>query len=65
VDQLTLEELIQPSVFEWHGGSIHSSLIYNIRHVMLHIGALNLRLLRKGINLDNWVSHAPILPNKR
>ncbi len=65
LDQLTLEELIQPSVFEWHGGSIHSSLIYNIRHVMLHIGALNLRLLRKGINLDNWVSHAPILPNKR
>ncbi len=65
LDQLTLEELTQPSVFEWHGNSIHSSLIYNIRHVMLHIGALNSRLLRKGIMLENWVSHAPILPNER
>ncbi|MHA2226466.1 MAG: DinB family protein [Candidatus Hodarchaeales archaeon] len=60
LEQLTLEELIQPSVFEWHGSSILSSLIYNIRHVMLHIGALNSRLLRKGIKLENWVSQAPI-----
>ncbi|UCG89624.1 MAG: DinB family protein [Candidatus Heimdallarchaeota archaeon] len=65
LEQLTLEEIVKPSVFEWHGSSIHSSLIYNIRHVMLHIGALNSRLLRKGIKLDNWVSHAPILPNQR
>ncbi|MFX0211613.1 MAG: DinB family protein [Candidatus Hodarchaeota archaeon] len=64
IDQLTLHELMQLSIFEWHGSSIHSSLIYNIRHAMLHIGALNSRLLRKGMKLDNWVSYAPILPIK-
>ncbi|MFX0015042.1 MAG: DinB family protein [Promethearchaeota archaeon] len=63
-EELTLDELIQPSVFEWHGSSIHSSLMYNLRHVMLHIGALHSRLLRKGIKLDNWVSQAPIMVKK-
>ena len=55
-ETLTLDELNQPSIFEWHGTSVLSSLFYNIRHVMLHIGALNSRLLRKGVKLDNWVS---------
>jgi hypothetical protein len=64
LEKLTLEELIQPSVFEWHGSSILSSMMYNLRHVMLHIGALNSKLLRKGVKLDNWVSQALILPNE-
>ncbi|MFW9905452.1 MAG: DinB family protein [Candidatus Thorarchaeota archaeon] len=53
---ITTEELNQPSVFEWHGSSILSSFFYNLRHVMLHVGALNSRLLRKGVKLDNWIS---------
>ena len=56
-ENLTIDELIQPSVFEWHGNSVLSSLLYNLRHLMLHIGALNLRLHRKGVKLDNWVSN--------
>ncbi|MFX0211395.1 MAG: hypothetical protein ACFFDT_35785, partial [Candidatus Hodarchaeota archaeon] len=56
LERITTEELNQPSIFEWHGSSVLSSLFYNIRHVMLHVGALNCRLLRKGIKLDNWVS---------
>ena len=57
---LTSDELIQRSVFEWHGKSILSSLLYNLRHLMLHIGALNLRLHRKGVKLDNWVNNQRI-----
>ena len=59
-EHLTSDELIQHSVFEWHGNSVLSSLLYNLRHLMLHIGALNLRLHRKGVKLDNWVSHQRI-----
>ncbi len=57
---LTSDELIQRSVFEWHGKSILSSILYNLRHLMLHIGALNLRLHRKGVKLENWVSNQRI-----
>lgn len=53
---LTEVELNQPSIFEWHGVSVLSSLLYNLRHVMLHVGALNSRLLKKGIKIDNWES---------
>lgn len=56
LESLTIEEVNQPSFFEWHGSSVLSSLFYNLRHLMLHIGALNTRLLRKDIKLDNWVS---------
>ncbi|MBY8991214.1 MAG: hypothetical protein KGD58_10715 [Candidatus Lokiarchaeota archaeon] len=59
-DNITSDALIQPSVFDWHGNSVLSSLLYNLRHVMLHIGALNLRLHRKGVKLDNWVTHQRI-----
>ena len=54
--KLTPGDLRQPSIFEWHGTSVLSSLIYNIRHLMLHIGALNLRLHSKGVKFENWVS---------
>jgi len=59
-ENLTSDELIQPSVFEWHGNSVFSSLLYNLRHLMLHVGALNLRLHEKGVKLDNWVSFQQI-----
>jgi hypothetical protein len=55
-ENLTLEELSRLPVFEWHGNNVLSSLLYNLRHLMLHIGALNLRLHRRGVKLDNWVS---------
>jgi hypothetical protein len=58
--EITSDEMIQPSVFEWHGNSVLSSLLYNLRHLMLHIGALNLRLHRKGVKLDNWISNQQI-----
>jgi len=54
--KLTSDELLQSSVFEWHGNSVLSSILYNLRHLMLHIGALNLRLHSKGVKLENWVS---------
>jgi hypothetical protein len=55
-ENIASDELLQSSVFEWHGNSVLSSLIYNLRHLMLHIGALNLRLHSKGVKLENWVS---------
>ncbi|MHA1214877.1 MAG: DinB family protein [Candidatus Hodarchaeales archaeon] len=55
--KLSVNDLIKPSVFEWHGGSILSSLLYNIRHVMLHIGALNVRLRNAGVEFENWIGH--------
>ena len=55
-ENIASDELLQSSVFEWHGNSVTSSLIYNLRHLMLHIGALNLRLHSKGVKLENWVS---------
>ncbi|MFX0181743.1 MAG: DinB family protein [Candidatus Hodarchaeota archaeon] len=61
IGQITIEALIQPPVFEWHGNSVLSSMLYNLRHVMLHIGALNFRILREGIKLENWVSFSSIL----
>jgi hypothetical protein len=61
IKKITMDVLIQPSVFEWHGNSIISSMLYNLRHLMLHIGALNYRLLREGIKLENWISSSPIL----
>ena len=32
-ENLTSDELLKPSVFEWHGNSVLSSLIYNLRHL--------------------------------
>ncbi|MFW9993768.1 MAG: DinB family protein [Candidatus Odinarchaeota archaeon] len=61
IESLTLQELINESVFEWHGSSILSSMLYNLRHVMLHIGALQVRLRMQGIEFENWVSQSPIV----
>lgn len=59
-ENISLDELQQPSIFEWHGINVLSSLLYNLRHLMLHIGALNLRLHRKGVKLNNWVAYQRI-----
>jgi hypothetical protein len=59
-ENLASDELNRPSIFDWHGNSVLSSILYNLRHLMLHIGALNLRLHRKGVKLDNWISHQRI-----
>lgn len=55
--KLTVDDLTKPSIFKWHGESVHSSLIYNLRHVMLHIGALNVRLRNSGLEFKSWVSN--------
>jgi hypothetical protein len=57
---ISLSELMQPSVFEWHGDSVLSSLMYNLRHVTVHIGALSSKLHRMGMDFKSWVSKAPI-----
>ena len=60
-DSLTLDMLSQASLFDWHGSSRLSSLIYNLRHIMLHVGALHVRLNAVGKEPMKWVSKAPIL----
>ena len=54
-EKLSYDESILKPIYEWHGNSMFSSLLYNMRHVMLHVGALNLRLHSKGVKLKNWV----------
>ena len=56
-ENITEDHLREPSIFEGHGSSVLSSLLYNLRHLMLHIGALNLRLHSKGVKLENWVEN--------
>lgn len=58
---LTLEELNDESIFEWHGSSVLSSLTYNLRHIMLHVGALHVRLNMVAKEPQKWVSHASIM----
>lgn len=53
---VTSLDLIEESVFEWHGSSVMSSVLYNLRHVMLHVGALGTRLRQKGMEDGYWVS---------
>ena len=60
LENISVSELMQPSVFEWHGNSVLSSLMYNLRHVMVHIGALSSKLHRIGVDFESWVSKAPI-----
>lgn len=58
LDNITEEEMGSPSIFKWHGTNILSSLLYNLRHIMLHVGTLNNRLHRAGISQDliEWVT---------
>ena len=55
--ELTLDVLTSDSVYDFHGTTILSSLIYDLRHVMLHVGALHVRLNKfLKVPLD-WESH--------
>lgn len=58
---LTLEEVQDESLFHWHGSSVLSSLLYNLRHIMLHVGALHVRLNLVGKKPMKWVSKAPVV----
>ena len=59
--EITLEELNNASVFEWHGSSVLSSLLYDLRHIMLHVGALHVRLNAVGKVPLKWVGKASII----
>jgi hypothetical protein len=60
LNQVSIPELTSESVFEWHGSSLLSSLIYNNRHIMLHIGALQGRLRMNGVEERMWVGKSAI-----
>lgn len=58
--ELTIDDLNKQPVFEWHGSSELSSLLYNLRHIMLHVGALHVRINAVGNNMPlRWVSKIP------
>lgn len=54
------EKLKSPSIFEWHGSSMLSSWLYNLRHLMHHVGALSKRIHQSGIPMENWISQKKI-----
>lgn len=54
---MTLDILVSDSVYDFHGSTILSSLIYDLRHIMLHVGALHVRLYNAGIKSMEWESH--------
>lgn len=58
---LSIEELNSKSLFNWHGTSILSSLLYNLRHIMLHVGALHVRLNAVSKEPLKWISKANLL----
>ncbi|MHA2246526.1 MAG: hypothetical protein ACXADY_16410 [Candidatus Hodarchaeales archaeon] len=60
IEELTIEQLISNPLFKWHGSSLLSSLMYNLRHIMLHIGALQVRLRIHGVEERFWVSQSQI-----
>ncbi len=56
-NRISSNDLLSPSIFEWHGISMLSSFIYNIRHLMIHTGTLNLRIYQAGLTFESWESH--------
>ncbi len=55
----TIDTLNTEPVFDWHGSSILSSLLYNLRHIMLHVGALHVRINEIGKMPLRWVAKFP------
>jgi tetratricopeptide (TPR) repeat protein len=53
---ISIEELNDKPIFDWHGTSVLGSLLYNLRHVMLHVGALHVRVNAAGKEPLPWVS---------
>ncbi|MFW9930803.1 MAG: DinB family protein [Candidatus Thorarchaeota archaeon] len=54
---MTLDDLTSDSVYDFHGSTLLSSLMYDLRHIMLHVGALHVRLNRAGKDPMDWESH--------
>jgi hypothetical protein len=53
---LTISSLNNAPIFDWHGISLLSSLLYDLRHIMLHVGALHVRVNSEGKMPLRWVS---------
>lgn len=60
-DNLKIDDLTKESIFDWHGSSLLSSILYNLRHIMLHIGALQARLRIHGVEERYWVGKSLII----
>lgn len=56
IQALTVEELNEDPIYEWHGTSAMGSFMYNLRHLMLHVGALHVRVNAAGKAPLQWVS---------
>lgn len=54
---MSMDELTTDSVFDFHGSTLLSSLIYDLRHIMLHVGALHVRLNKVNKESMDWESH--------
>lgn len=54
---LTMDDLTTDSVYDFHGSTFLSSLMYDLRHIMLHVGALHVRLTQAGVDPLEWESH--------
>lgn len=54
--ELTIQELNGPPLFEKQGSSKLSNLLNDLRHVMLHVGALHVRLNAVGKRPLQWIS---------
>lgn len=53
---LTMSELNGIPIFEWHGSTFLSSLLYNLRHIMHHVGSLHVRLNDSSKEPLKWFS---------
>ena len=56
-NELKLDDLTSDSVYDFHGSTLLSSLIYDLRHIMLHVGALHVRLYNVNKAPMEWESH--------
>ena len=56
IQGLTIEELNEDPLYDWHGTSVMGSYMYNLRHLMLQIGALHVRVNAKAEIPLRWVS---------
>ncbi len=55
--EMTMDNLTSDSVYDFHGTTLLSSLMYDLRHIMLHVGALHVRLYQEGTKPMEWESH--------
>ena len=55
-NDLTVQELNNDPLFEWHGTSVLGSILYDLRHLMLHVGALHVRVNVSGKEPLPWIS---------